>query len=75
MLSNEAIVRAVRTIRFSSKGGRHAHFLPSMRGLAKTAGISRQTAYTVAATGKMSPETRQLLTWALLSLGVVQHRA
>jgi hypothetical protein len=51
------IIRAVRSIRYSSKRLRNQRRAASVHGLAKAAGIDRGTVYRIAKTGVMSPET------------------
>jgi plasmid maintenance system antidote protein VapI len=61
MLSDDDIVRAVRSIRFASKRLRNGRRALSVNALAKHAGITRDTVYRIANTGTMSPETADKL--------------
>lgn len=61
MLTDDDIVRAVRSIRYSAKRPRNQRREPSMNGLATAAGLSRKCLYQIARRGTMSPETRDKL--------------
>jgi predicted transcriptional regulator len=61
MMSEADLVRAVRSIRYSSKRLRNQRRAASVHGLAKAAGLDRLTVYNIAATGRMSPETANKL--------------
>ena len=65
MLTHDEIIRAVRRIRYSPKRARNGRSSPSVHALAAAAGITRQTVYNAAATGRMSPETAAALAHAL----------
>jgi hypothetical protein len=65
MLTHDEIRRRVRMIRFSSKRARNSRKAPSMHGLAKAAGLGRQTTYDVANGDQMYPETAAALAHAL----------
>lgn len=67
MLTDEDIIRAVRSIRYASKAARNGRRALAVRALAQAAGISRDTVYVVAATGRMAPETAHKLRMALIS--------
>jgi hypothetical protein len=71
MLSQDDIVRRVRTVRFSSKQARNGRKTYSMYRLAVLAQLHRATLYNVAATGRMSAETADKLRSALSMIGAI----
>ena len=70
MLTHDEIVKAVRLIRYSSKAKRNGRKTLTIGALSRAAGISRETTYQVAKTGRMSPETALNLQHALYMSGI-----
>ncbi|HEX8837589.1 MAG TPA: hypothetical protein VF748_11685 [Candidatus Acidoferrum sp.] len=54
-MTDEDIVRAVRTIRYSPKAARFGRRAQSVRALALAAGINPLTIYRIASNGRISP--------------------
>jgi predicted transcriptional regulator len=71
MMSENDIVRAVRSIRYSSKRLRNQRRAASVNALAAAAGVTRKCVYEVAQRGTMSPETADKLRSALSLIGSV----
>jgi predicted transcriptional regulator len=71
MMSENDIIRAVRSIRYSSKRLRNQRRAASVNALAAAAGISRKCVYEVAQRGTMSAETADKLRSALSLIGSI----
>ena len=62
MLSDQEIIRRLKTIRFSSASERNARRAPSINAIAKQAGLSRKALYEVTTTGRLGSIARGKLT-------------
>ena len=69
MMSENDVIRAVRTIRYSSQRLRNQRRSASVNALAAAAGLTRKCVYEVAQRGTMSPETANKLRSALSLIG------
>jgi hypothetical protein len=65
MLSDAEIVRQLRGIRFSSQALRIGRRIPGVRTVAKQAGLSFRTVYTIIQTGSLTPAQALALAKAL----------
>ena len=65
MLSDDEIIRRVRSIRLSSAFERNARRLPSINGLATAAGLTPQTIFRISNGSPLSKHSRERLQQAL----------
>jgi hypothetical protein len=61
----EAIVRQLRTIRYSPRAPRIGRRVPGIRTIARHAGLSFRTVYTIVQTGRLTPAQALALTRGL----------
>jgi hypothetical protein len=64
----EAIVRQLRTIRYSSQAPRIGRRLPGIRTVARHAGLSWRTVYTIINSGRLTPAQAIALARALAAV-------
>jgi hypothetical protein len=68
MLSDQEIIRRLKTLRYSPQGERCARRAPTLNQVTETAGLSRAHIYTIIRSGSLGAEARLKLNKALTCL-------